>query len=242
MSLQVTYVGHATVLIELDDARLLTDPLLRRRVTHLFRRVELDTSGMRELDAVLISHGHYDHLDLRSLALLDRQVQVLVPRGYGHLAQRRGFANVAELDVGDQRSVGPVQVTATPAEHDGRRRPLGVKARALGYLVRGSTSVYFAGDTDLFPELEALGDVDVALLPVAGWGPTLPPGHLDPSRAAEAARRVRPRIAIPIHWGTYGSPGTNVTREPADAFAAAVRDVAPEVEVRVLAPGERVSL
>ena len=75
---------------------------------------------------------------------------------------------------------------------------------ALGYLLQGSQSVYFAGDTDLFPEMAALGGVDVALLPVAGWGPRLPEGdHMNPRRAAEALKILKPRLAIPIHWGTY---------------------------------------
>ena len=106
-------------------------------------------------------------------------------------------------------------------------------------------SVYFAGDTDLFPEMARLAPVDVALLPVAGWGPSLGPGHLDAARAAQAAALLQPRIAIPIHWGTlhrllarrgdwFSGPGAE--------FAAQVAAVAPEVEVRVLRPAESTSV
>ena len=115
-------------------------------------------------------------------------------------------------------------------------------------MVRGpSGSVYFAGDTDLFPEMAGLsGTIDVALLPVAGWGPTLGPGHLDARRAAEAAAVIAPRVAVPIHWGTLAPPRP-LRRHPDPSappreFAALVARVAPEVEVRVLEPGERTSV
>ena len=116
------------------------------------------------------------------------------------------------------------------------------RTAAVGYVLAGTQSVYFAGDTDLFSGMAALGPVDLALLPVAGWGPRLPPGHLDPARAAEAAALIRPRIAIPIHWGTYApwrpSPGDDT---PALEFATKAATLAPDVEVRVLRPGDTTS-
>jgi L-ascorbate metabolism protein UlaG (beta-lactamase superfamily) len=107
--------------------------------------------------------------------------------------------------------------------------------------------VYFAGDTDLFDGMtEIASDLDVALLPIAGWGPRVPAGHLDPARAAEAAARLRPRVVIPIHWGTYRrfdlrSDAASV-QEPATAFAQSVAELAPDVAVTVLAPGETVEI
>jgi len=102
-------------------------------------------------------------------------------------------------------------------------------------------SVYFAGDTDLFEGMRAIGDLglDVALLPVAGWGPTLGPGHMDARAAAEAAARLRPRIAIPIHWGTISPVGmADPGDRPAREFAVHAAELAPEVRVVQLAPGE----
>ena len=233
-SLALTYVGHATVTVELDGVTLVTDPMLRRRVWHIRRQVPLP--GPVEADVVLVSHGHYDHLDLPSLDLLDRDAPVVVPRGLGPLLRRRGHTDVAELDVGEQVSFAGVTVQATPAAHTGTR--LTARASALGYLIRGSRTVYFAGDTDLMPALEEIGrnGIDVALLPVWGWGPRVGAGHLDPEQAAEAARLLKPRLAVPIHWGTYGSPGGDVSRMPAERFAAAC---AGTVEVRIVEPGER---
>src|SRR5438132_2243122 len=198
--LRSTWLGHSTVLLELDGVRLLTDPVLRRRVLHLRRvGVQADVRGLEGLDAALVSHLHYDHLDRRSLERLGRSLRLVVPAGAGSLLRRRGFARVSEVEVGDQLTIGPLKVRVTHAEHDGRRGPFGRSAPAVGYLVTGSGSVYFAGDTDLFDGMRDLAPgLDLALLPVAGWGPRLPAGHLDPRRAAQALVRLRPRVAVPI--------------------------------------------
>jgi L-ascorbate metabolism protein UlaG (beta-lactamase superfamily) len=153
----------------------------------------------------------------------------------------------SEIGVGEERRVGPLSVTAVRAKHDARRRPFGLHAEPLGYVVRGSNSVYFAGDTDLFPAMADLaGSIDVALLPVWGWGPALGPGHLDPARAADAAALIQPRVAVPIHWGTLALPrplrrAMDQSR-PAREFQVLTARRAPAVEVRVLAPGDRTEL
>jgi L-ascorbate metabolism protein UlaG (beta-lactamase superfamily) len=246
--LAVTWVGHATVLLELDGARVLTDPVLRDRLGALVRIAPPVGSGAAErIDAALLSHLHADHADIPSLRRLGRSARVIVPRGAGRWLARRGVGNVVEARVGEEHAVGPVLVRATPAAHDARRWPIGVRADPVGYVVRGSRSVYFAGDTDLFTGMRDLaGSIDVALLPVAGWGRSLGPGHLDPARAAEAVALIRPRVAVPIHWGTL-APVWPLQR-PDDQhaapreFAALTARLSPEVEVRVLAPGERIEV
>jgi L-ascorbate metabolism protein UlaG (beta-lactamase superfamily) len=233
------------VLLELGGVRLLTDPVLRRSVVYL-RRHGAAPEPPGRLDAVLLSHLHHDHAHLPSLRLLDRQVRVLAPRGAGAWLRRAGFPNAEELAPGELAEVGGVEVAAVPALHDPRRRPFGgVRAEPIGFVLRGERRVYFAGDTDLFDEMADLAPLDVALLPVAGWGPRLGPGHLDPDRAARAASMMRPRLAVPIHWGTLRPGWTRVGRwfsDPPHAFAAQVAELAPEVEVRVISPGESVEL
>jgi L-ascorbate metabolism protein UlaG (beta-lactamase superfamily) len=194
-----------------------------------------------DLDAVIVSHLHHDHLDVPSLRRLEGRTRVIAPRGAGSVLWRSGL-DVEELERGGVADVGGVPVRAVPAVHPSGRWPVGgTTAEPLGYVAGDSPSVYFAGDTDVFPEMEAIGPVDVALLPVAGWGPRLGPGHMDAARAARAAVLLKPRIVIPIHWGTihrrYAKLGAWFT-EPGVRFAAQVAAVAPEVEVRVLAPGE----
>jgi L-ascorbate metabolism protein UlaG (beta-lactamase superfamily) len=256
--LSITWIGHASVLIEVGGVRVLTDPVLGPRVGPLVR-VAPAVAPFAAIDAVLISHLHGDHVDLPSLRRVASPL-VVAPRGAGGWLRRqlRG-GEVVELEAGDAIGLDGVRVEATPAEHDERRWPVGVRAKPLGFVVSAPVplppgpralgagapqTVYFAGDTDIFPEMEQLaGRIDVALLPVAGWGPKLGPGHLDPARAAAAAALIAPRVAIPIHWGTLAPPWP-LKRHPEPArppreFAELVAREAPAVEVRVLEPGER---
>jgi L-ascorbate metabolism protein UlaG (beta-lactamase superfamily) len=245
---RIVFVGHATVLLELQGMRLLTDPLLRRRVAHLVRHAGAPHPDATVApDAVLISHLHHDHLDVASLRMLGAGTRLLVPAGAGSWLRRRGFSSVEELDVGGQTRVGPLTVTAVESRHDGRRGPRGPRGPALGFVVSGERSVYFAGDTELFEGMSRLGPLDAALLPVAGWGPRLGPGHMDPEQAARAAALLHPRLAIPVHWGTLAPMLTRRGArarlgDPPQRFAQRVRDVAPDVEVRILMPGEQAEL
>ena len=244
---RLSWLGHSTVLFELDGVRLLTDPVVRPRVLHLRRVGAAPRLDSLSVDAVLISHVHYDHLDVPSLRRVAGAPAFVVPRGVGSLLRGHGFEHVIEVEPGDEIRIGRVTVGATHAEHTSRRRPLGAETPALGYLVSGSVCSYFAGDTDLFGGMGAISDdLDVALLPVAGWGPRLPPGHLDPHTAAEALGLLRPRIAVPVHWGTYRRIGLSrdpdVLREPALRFASFAADLMPAVEVVVLPVGGSVEL
>lgn len=241
---RVGWAGHATVRIEMDGARLLTDPVLRPRVFHLRRPDAVDAGIAAGLDAVLLSHMHLDHLDMRSLRDIGPGPRVIAPSGSAALLARGGVRDVVEVAPGDEVPIGGLVVQATYADHDGRRRTGAAAGPALGFLVRGTRSVYFAGDTDLFPEMADLTDdpLDLALLPVWGWGPRLGPGHLDPEGAAEALRLLAPRVAIPIHWGTYRPfwipRSATFLSTPGAEFAEHAARLAPDVEVRVLAPGQ----
>ena len=240
-SARITWFGHSTAVLELDGVRLVTDPVLRPRVAHL-RRMTPPPPAVADVDAVLISHVHYDHLDVPSLRQIRSVDRIIVPRGAGRLVRMRGFDRVVEIAVGDEVSCGSVLVRATPAAHGGWRPGVARRTPALGFLVAGSASVYFAGDTGLFDGMRTLaGEIDIALLPVAGWGRRVPDDHLDPVRAARALRLLRPRCAVPIHWGTYRmailARAPQVLPAPADEFRRLAASLAPEVEVVVLEPG-----
>jgi L-ascorbate metabolism protein UlaG (beta-lactamase superfamily) len=227
--------------MEIAGARLLTDPVLRDRVGPLTRRsAAVDPASVGHIDAVLLSHVHRDHLDLPSLRLLPRAVPVIGPDGSGALIAGR---ETLELAPGEDATIAGVTVRATPAVHEVRRR--GRSVPAIGFTV--GDRVYFAGDSDLFPEMESLAPLDLALLPVWGWGPTLGEGHLTPTRAAEALRLLRPRVAVPIHWGTFfplhlGLTGHRKLEDPPQEFARAAAELAPDVDVRILGPGESCEL
>ena len=201
----------------------------------------------RAIDAVLLSHLHHDHADLPSLRQLGRDVTIIAPQGAGDFLHRQGFNAVHEARVGEEFALGSLSVEATPALHNGARR-FGPVTEALGFIIAGSRRIYFAGDTDLFPAMADFGgDLDLALLPVWGWGPTLGVGHMNPERAARALTLLRPRLAIPIHWGALAPIGLHWLRprfltDPPLAFQRHAAWLAPEVQVRILQPGEALAL
>jgi L-ascorbate metabolism protein UlaG (beta-lactamase superfamily) len=212
---RLTWLGHATVLIELDGVRVLTDPVLRRRLAHLERAEAVATASLPPLDLVLVSHVHYDHLDVPSLRRLGPlAARVAVPTGAARLLWRTKVGSVVEMNEGSELELGGVRVRATHAEHRASRHPLAPVLPSLGYVVSGSRTVYFAGDTDLFDGMDAIADpLDVALVPVAGWGPRLPPGHLDAAR----------RGADPLGHAEAGVPADAVLRRRAGRVRRARR-------------------
>jgi L-ascorbate metabolism protein UlaG (beta-lactamase superfamily) len=241
--IKIRWLGHATVLVE-DRARILTDPLLTATLMHLHRRAgPLPRSLTSQVDAVLVSHLHLDHLHFPSLALLDAGTPVLIPRGAGRLL-RRSRLEAVEVSVGDVVPVGDATVTVVPAVHADTRWPWSrIHGDAIGFVVRGEGRTYFAGDTSLFAEMEAIAEsVDVALLPVGGWGPSLRGHHMDPEDAASCLALLGAGVAIPIHYGTFWPRGlswvrTHLFHEPGREFAKHAQLLAPDVDVRVLSPG-----
>ncbi|SEF36450.1 L-ascorbate metabolism protein UlaG, beta-lactamase superfamily [Amycolatopsis pretoriensis] len=249
------FLGHSTVRLELADRVVLTDPVLTARVGGLVRVVPPPPpDAYAGVDLVLLSHLHGDHLHLPSLKLLGTGTRIVVPRGAGAWLARKGFRNVEEIAPGETLAEGALTVTATEAVHSGHRwgprLTHGPQSPAIGHLIEGAgTKVYNAGDTDLFAGMADFGPVDVALLPVWGWGPNLGPGHLDPARAAEAAGILRARAAVPVHWGTLAVPGLKRTArmrrllaDPPRVFAAEVKAAGGTTEVLFTEPGADVVL
>src|SRR5262249_29903722 len=149
--------------IRLDGLVIITDPVLRSRVAHLRRKEAVAQRDVDGAGVILVSHTHHDHLDLPSLDRLARAAQVLLPTGAGGLLRRRGFRFVREVAAGDEVDVGAVRVRVTHAEHGSGFRVGTGKTQPVGYVVSGTRTVYFAGDTDLFPGMGELGRIDVAL-------------------------------------------------------------------------------
>jgi L-ascorbate metabolism protein UlaG (beta-lactamase superfamily) len=250
---RVTFLGHASTVIEMDGVRLVTDPVLRRLVGPLYRRVPRPLTGpLVDPDAILISHLHLDHYDPRSLRLFRRDTPVLAPVGAGLSLRWRGFNDIHEVAPGERVRIGSLEVLATDAKHRGTRHPLAARTASLGYVVSGSHSVYFAGDTGFF---SGIADVwperlDVALLPIAGIGPLMPEfKHMSPRDAVRAMELLRPRLVVPIHWGTYHLPGTALFRFGPDfhrrapfVFKSLAAPLEPDIHTVMLRPGETLSV
>jgi L-ascorbate metabolism protein UlaG (beta-lactamase superfamily) len=247
----IGYIGHATVAIDIGQIRVLTDPVLRDRVFFLQRHGQSPAVGLLQdapPDVVLLSHLHYDHADLPSLRRLPPTTKVIAPQGSARYLSRWAGVDVLELAEGDTVQIADVEISALPADHGmafSVPRPM---TECLSYVMRNDLSIYFAGDTDLFQEMDGVGeafDLDVVLLPVWGYSHKVGAGHLTPLTAAHALTRLRPRIAVPIHWGSLRLMGPNALWErveylsaPPYAFAEFASRLAPDTEVRVLHPGE----
>jgi len=242
---QLSYLGHASICIQMGKTSLLTDPVFSTRIFHLQRSVPApNIADFQRVDAILISHLHYDHLDIPTLRKLGDAPVVYIPHGAGKLLERAGMKNYQQVRAGDRFRLGELTVEVVNSVHTHSRHPLGMHAATLGFLIGGLSKIYFPGDTVLFPEMAAFGgDLDVALLPVWGWGPDRGRMHMGPREAAQALTLLNPQVAIPIHWGTYLPVGMlplnpRFHRLPPREFAEHASHLAPHVEVRILLPGE----
>lgn len=254
-TVRLTWLGHSSVLVETGGRTVLADPLLRGRIGALRRMQALPPEAAnllrRGVDAVVLSHLHHDHCDLPTLRALQAPVLVVPPGAGGWLA-RQGLTGIVELAPGEEFGLGDgVRIVATPAEHLGRRAPWGPTAMSVGHLVEGPDpggTAWLAGDTGLFEGMAGLAGlarfrrIDLAAVPVWGWGPNLGPGHLDPDRAAEAVVRTGVRRAVPVHWGTlHPAFLSRVMRPqlltPGQRFAEAVARLGLPVAAAVLPIG-----
>jgi L-ascorbate metabolism protein UlaG (beta-lactamase superfamily) len=242
----VTWIGHASALVDLGGERVLVDPLGRRRCRN--------AEGVQ---AILITHAHVDHLNRWTLATLDRSARVIVPKGAARLVADLGFSEVREIEPGDQLAVGKLDIACVPTRHDPGRWRKGDGPICSGYIVaRDGVAVHHAGDVDMsdFAVFEDIGRqtaIDATLLPIGGMLPVwyyrmrrkaLDRGiHIDPDTALEVAQRLGARAMVPVHWGTVhlrlGPPSMPRRRLLKVAAAAGQNDL-----VRVLGHGEALPL
>ncbi len=252
-ALHVTWWGHSTATVEIGATRIVTDPLLVDRLAHLRRTAPAPAASATAADLVLISHLHHDHLHVASLERFEREIPVVVPRGALAAVPALRLRHCVEVEPGDTLEVAGVWLEVLPAAHDGRRHPWSrTVAPALGFRVAGEgRSWWYPGDTGLADPLHAVARVDLALVPIGGWGPTLGDDHLDPSQAAAAVARVGATWALGVHYGTFWpiglrrlAPGTHYRRfeTPGDRFNTALRD--HRIATALLRPafGERLEL
>ncbi len=243
----VTWVGHATITIDAGGRRLVTDPLLTTRVGHLRRRCPPPPDDVGDADVLIISHAHLDHLHGASLQRVRAGARVVAPEGCRPILERAGLRDVTEVAARATVEAEGFRIEVVTAEHPVGRWPYSRRAVIpVGYVIDvAGCRVYFPGDTDLFASMDALGPIDVAALPVWGWGPTIGPGHLDPDRAVEAMSIIAPDVVVPIHWGTYAPE--NARRRPpawmprpASRFESLVTAAGARDRLARLAPGESI--
>jgi len=249
--LRATWFGHSSALLELDGVRVLTDPIWSRRASPVswagperWYAPPLELGALPSIDAVLISHDHYDHLDQASVVALNRAgTKFIVPLGIGaHLAYWGvPESRIVELDWWQRTRVGAIEVVSTPARHASGRALLDYGAKLwTGYALLGKAArVYYSGDTGLFPALAEigarLGPFDLTLIEVGQYDRAWPDWHLGPEQAVRAHQMVRGRVLLPVHWGTFALAYHGWT-EPIERTLAAGRIA--QVPVAVPLPGE----
>ncbi|TWP35574.1 MBL fold metallo-hydrolase [Leekyejoonella antrihumi] len=251
--LALTWWGHSSTTVELDGVRIATDPLLTNRLAHLRRSGPMPGSRAADADLILISHLHGDHLHVPSLRRFRSGAPVLAPPGAAAIIGRGATGPIYEMRPGEERNLCGLRIQVTAAFHDGRRSPLSRKGSpALGFRVSGvAHSVWYPGDTGLTEAMSQLASVDLALVPIGGWGPSLGEHHLDPVQAAEALRRVGATFAVPVHYGTFWPVGLRrlspASHErlfvaPPTHFVAAAAHQTPATRVHVARQGQRIEL
>jgi len=244
--LRITFVGHATVLIEDGTNRFLTDPVFTSHIAGQKRRCKpgISVSELPPLDAILLSHAHYDHFDLPTLRQLNPETPLILPPRMKGVAAFLGQRRLCELRHWEVWESGNLRVTAVPARHLSGRWLVDTPFRpSNGYVIEGLTgAVYFAGDTawhNPFADIGKRFSVDVALLPVGAYRPRwiMRWSHLSPSEALDAFDTLKARLLIPIHWGTF-----RLSLEPLDEPIRRLRKLAARNGLRdrlvVLDPGE----
>lgn len=251
--LRATWLGWSSVLIEIDGRRVLTDPVWSERCSpstlagpKRFHAPPIALGELPPIDVVVISHDHYDHLDMPVVtALAARGTRFAVPLGIGAHLERWGVAaqQIAELDWNESVDVGPLRITATPSRHYSGRNPLHANETLwASWVVKGPAhAVYFSGDTgysDAFKTIGAEhGPFDLTLIKIGAYDPTWAEIHLNPEEAVQAHVDLGGRVMLPIHWATFNL-GFHAWHEPPDRAVAAARNA--RITLVVPKPGEAI--
>jgi N-acyl-phosphatidylethanolamine-hydrolysing phospholipase D len=252
----ITWIGHATFLVQIDGVNILTDPVWSDHVgpLNVLGAQRLVPPGLRfedlpHIDAVIISHDHYDHLDAPTVERLARAFHptFITPLGYREWFASLGVTDVVELDWWQSHAFHGLTVTATPAQHSTGRILIDHDRRLWSsWVVQGkSRRFFFGGDTGYDPRMKAiaerLGPIDVAALPIGGYSSyeSKHPNHLNPEEAVQLFEDLHARLLVPMHWGTF-KLNREPFREPPDRLLKEALRRGDEERVALLSPGETI--
>jgi len=244
----LAWLGHATVLINFCGVTILTDPVLFSRIgirlpgfTIGPKRLTAPALGFNELpkiDLVLLSHAHFDHVDLRTLGCFDRTTRVITARATSDLLKRTRFSKVSELDWGESKTLntaaGEIEITAFSVKHWGARMQRDMYRSYNGYLIeRSERRIVFAGDTAMTEDFAALrrhGPIDIAIMSIGAYNPWIQ-SHSTPEQAVQMANAAGARFVVPVHHQTF-QLGFEPFREPIQRFEAALSKTPERIALR----------
>lgn len=247
MTVEVTWLGHASALVAFGDEKILIDPLGRKRAL-----------SVGPVSTILITHAHVDHLNRWTLAKLDKGVKLIVPKGAGPIVANLGFSEVSEAEPGDHFDCAGVDVIAVETRHDNGRWKRSDKPICVGYILqKGGIIVHHAGDVDMstYDVFDAIGrdhQIDATLLPIGGM---LPPWyyrnrrnkldqgvHICPETALGIAQRLSARHMVPIHWGTVNLRLFHGAAAPKNQLLQLANESEANELVKVLGHGQALAL
>ncbi|MEJ6580054.1 MAG: MBL fold metallo-hydrolase [Akkermansiaceae bacterium] len=237
---RVTWIGHASFLVQFGSHAVIFDPNWANWHGPVKRQREpgLSLANLPELDLVLVSHAHFDHLHKKSLRTIQTKEGIVVPRGSGSLVKRLGFGSIAEMKVWEEREISGMRVVHTPSHHWGARYGADVNRDYGGFLVgSGSRKVFHCGDSAYFPGFKEIGareDICIALLPIGAYdAPSGRDVHMNPEEALQAFEDLGAELMVPMHYGTFPL-GNEHPDEPIQRLLAEARKRG--IEDRVIVP------
>ncbi|MHA1594972.1 MAG: metal-dependent hydrolase [Candidatus Baldrarchaeia archaeon] len=224
MAVKLTFLGHAAFKIDHGDKTILIDPFITGNPL-----CPIKVEDIRKCDIILVTHDHGDHLGDTIKIAKNTGAKVVAIYDLGVFIEKNGVTNVIGMNIGGSTDIDGIKVTMVKAFHSAER------GAPVGYIIRlGNVAIYHAGDTDVFYDMKLIGDLyrpDVALLPISGYY------TMGPLEAAYATQLIKPKIAIPMHYNTFP-----VIKQDPNVFAENVKKLCPEVEVKILNPGETITI
>ncbi|MFT5586645.1 MAG: L-ascorbate metabolism protein UlaG (beta-lactamase superfamily) [Cognaticolwellia sp.] len=241
--LRVTWFGHSTMLVDIDGVRVLIDPVWSERTAPWtkigptrFADPPMALEDLPPVDVIIISHDHYDHLDVSVVqAMADQDLQWVVPLGVGAHLEYWGVLpdRITELDWWEDTQVNGLTLTATPSRHfSGRWLDRMASTLWAGWALRGSNhAVFYSGDTSLFPELEDIGErlgpFDLTMIEAGAYDSSWTDVHLGPEQAVIAHQMVQGGVLLPVHWGMFDLANHGWTEPAERVISAAARQGVP---------------
>lgn len=249
LTMKISYIGHATVIVDGAKCKFITDPLLVKRIFGIGpkRRVALllDRDALADLDFILISHGHFDHLDKRSLRKLQCDIPVVCSPMLESIVHRSGHKKTIPLKWWQSTEVAGIKITAVPTFHFAIRPPFHYARDFQGYIIEAEQNLFFAGDTGIAPFFKDIGEkfkIDIAFLPIGAYYPdSFRVHHMSPEDALDTLEVMNIGLLVPIHWETF-KVSWEPMDEPPKRLAYYAHKKSMENRYRLLKPGESAEL